>query len=79
MLNKTFRAGDGPVEDGGAMQPGRVQLLGLGLALPIGNKGSSIRGEVCTDSSFAQPSCFEILNARKFFRMILTPTVCQAA
>jgi hypothetical protein len=43
MLNRTFRAGAGPAEDGGATQPGLVQLLVLGPALPIGNKDSSIR------------------------------------
>jgi hypothetical protein len=50
MLNKTFRVGVGPVEDGGAAQPGLVQLLVLGPALPIGNKDSSIR-RVCIGSS----------------------------
>jgi hypothetical protein len=50
MLNKTFRAGADPVEDGGEAQPGLAQLLVLGLASPIGNKDSSIRG-VCTESS----------------------------
>ncbi len=51
MLNKTFRAGAGPAEDGGATQPGLVQLLVLGPASPIGNKDSSIREGVCMESS----------------------------
>jgi hypothetical protein len=50
MLNKTFRAGADPVEDGGAAQLGLVQLLVLGLAAPISNKDSSTRG-VCKESS----------------------------
>ena len=62
MLNRTFRAGADPVEDGGAARPERVHLLALGLASPIGNKDSSIKG-VCIESSLAQPR-FEIPHAR---------------
>jgi hypothetical protein len=50
MLNKTFRAGADPVEDGGAAQPGLAHLLALGLASPTANKGSSITG-VCMEIS----------------------------
>jgi hypothetical protein len=50
MLNKTFRAGADPVEDGGEAQRDLVHLLAPGLASPTGNKDSSIR-EVCTESS----------------------------
>jgi hypothetical protein len=50
MLNKTFRAGADPVEDGGEAQPGLAHLLVLGLASPIGNKDSSTRG-ACIESS----------------------------
>jgi hypothetical protein len=50
MLNKTFRVGVGPVEDGGAALRGLVQLLVLGPALPKGNKDSSIR-RVCKERS----------------------------
>jgi hypothetical protein len=50
MLNKTSRAVADPEEDGGAARPGLVHLLVLGLALPIGNKDSSIR-RACIESS----------------------------
>jgi hypothetical protein len=50
MLNKTFRAGADPAEDGGEAQRDLLHLLALGLALPTGSKNSSIRG-VCIERS----------------------------
>ena len=50
MLNKTSRAVADPAEDGGATRPGLVHLPVLGLALPIGNKDSSLR-RACMESS----------------------------
>jgi hypothetical protein len=50
MLNKTFRAGADPAEDGGEAQRDLLHLLALGLALPTGNKDSSIKG-VCIEGS----------------------------
>ena len=63
------------MEDGGEAQRGLVHLLALGLASPIGNKDSSIRG-VCIEGSMRSllvPKSRMVRN----FRVSLAATVVR--